>query len=56
MNVGLHGQKLRYVDEIGVRLTTWAWYVQFRADIARSKAEARERRLEAVRVALGRAK
>lgn len=52
MSQGLYGQRLRYVDEVGVRLTTWAWYEEFRAAVARAKEEARGRRLAAAARAL----
>jgi hypothetical protein len=53
MTLGVRGARLRCVEEVGVRMTRWAWYEEFRAAVAGAKAEAKRRPLEAVRVARG---
>ena len=44
MNGGCRGVRLKYQDEIGVRLTCWRWYQEFRAEVAAARERERLRR------------
>ncbi len=53
MQEGIRGVRLRHVQEVGIKLTTWAWYEEFREAVAEARDEQRVERLAAVAAARG---